>query len=149
MNKARITQIGRELESRLSVFFSDKSYTTCCGKHWHDRSKTPDQVAEDSIKVKMTQAIKPEWTSGVVQLDYTIRSEQPSHVFAGFNMSRKGETGAHHSIAEFMMDTFKVPSLVNSGIEFTSEPHVWFVIKDLATKYYFHVHLYPKFGHGS
>lgn len=149
MNKQRVEQIGRELESRLSVFFTDKSYTTCCGKHWHDRSKTPAQVAEDSIKVKMTQAIKPSWSSGVVQLDYTIRSEQPSHVFAGFNMSRKGETGTNHSIVEFITNAFKVPALVNSGVEFTGEPHVWFVVKDPESKYFYHIHLYPKLGHGN
>lgn len=147
MNKARIQQIGRELERRLSVFFTDKSYTTCCGKHWHDRSKTPAQVAEDSIKVKMTQAVKPSWSSGVVQLNYTVCSQQASHVFAGFNMSRQGETGANHSLPEFIMDAFKVKVLVNSGIDFTGDQHVWFVVKDPASRYFFHVHLYPKFGY--
>jgi hypothetical protein len=148
LNKTRILQIGRELESRLSVFFCDKSYTTSCGKHWRDRSKTPQEVATDSIKVKLTRACKPKWSSGgVVRFDFDVISEQPSHVFAGFNLCRGAEVGSHHSITEFMFSAFKGSTLVNIAVDFHNEPCLWFVFKDALTSVYYHVYLYPRFGY--
>lgn len=146
MNKERIAQIASELERRLSVFFSDKSFTVACGKHWADRSKKPEQVAEDSIHTKIREAEKPDFgESKVINLFYDISSKQPSFVFADFNFSGKGEAGKNHSISLMLLDAFKVRGFINRGVTFYPEPYVWFVVK--SDDHWWHIHLYPKFGH--
>ena len=146
MTNKQIQTTARELESRLSVFFGDVAYVTCCSNYWRDRNKTPAQVAFDSIKVKLLDnSSKRVEDPKIIRLNYEVRSEQPSHVFAGFNITRPGEQcSGSISLPGLLMDCFKVDKLVNAHVEF-QHPCIWFVInKD---GYYYHIHIYPKFGH--
>lgn len=146
MNKTRITQIGRELEGRLNVFFSDRAYGILCGKHWIDRNKKPEQVAFESIQVKMRKAERVKHFPQIVDLHYEVRSRQQSFVIASFNLMQ-GPNAGENSLPVFLLDAFKAKEFVNMGVEFVGPVHVWFVILDKETKLYYHVHLYPKFGH--
>jgi hypothetical protein len=147
INKTRILQIGRELESQLLVFFQEIGFVTCGGKHWQDRSKTPLELAKDSIKVNLTHASKPEWSCSTVRLDFDIISEQPSHVFAVFNLCRGEEVGSNYSIVNLMLSVFNGSKLINTSVDFQNEPCLRFVFRDDLNGLYFHINLFPRFGH--
>ena len=148
MNKTRIEQIAKELERRLSVFFSDKSFGICCGPHWNDRSIKPEALAEATIKTKLRKAFKPHLTSDnkIIQLDYEVRSEQPMFVSATFNLTNADEQVSSYSLPNELLRMFKVDKFINRGVDFVNAPRLWFVIKEGG--YYYHLNIYPKFGHG-
>ena len=146
MNKADKLKIAQDLEKVLTTFFTTTSYTTCCGKHWADRSKTPAQVAAESITVKLqlhSDRYRKLCDGKIVRLTYEVRSTQPSHVFAGFNLCRPNDQVTGHSIAQELLKFFNVKEFVNSDVSFAPNC-VSFVVK--RDGYYYHIKLIPKMG---
>ena len=147
MNKADKLKIAQDLEKVLTTFFTTTSYTTCCGKHWADRSKTPAQVAAESITVKRqvsNEKYRRLCDGKIVRLTYEVRSTQPSHVFAGFNLCRPNDQVTGHSIAQELLKFFNVKEFVNSDVNFFPSCLSFVVKRD---GYFYHINLLPKMGH--
>jgi len=138
MNKSNVLTLGHKLEEVLRDHFTDKAYTVVA-------QSQPVEV-DNPITFSLLKASKSRDDSAVINLDYEVRSEDPSRVFAGFNLARQGDRVARNSLANLIMDFFNVDKFVNMGANIRpQETYVWFVVQG-GSKYYFHIRIYPKFG---